>query len=56
MMGPVLLTNREIIVLIGEVWPQIVCFFDSVNQSSITSLGLSAKDSFITFYAKRFVC
>ena len=40
---PVLLTNREIVVLIGEAWPQTARLFKSVNQSSITLIRLSAK-------------
>ena len=39
----VFLTNREIIDLIGEAWPQTVRLFESVIQSSITFLRLSAK-------------
>ena len=39
----VFLTNCEIIVLIGETWPQTERIFESVNQSFITLLRLSAK-------------
>ena len=42
----VFLTDREIIDLIGEAWPQTECFvffFDSVNQSFITLLCWSPK-------------
>ena len=39
----VLLTNSEIIDLIGGVWPQTERLFESVNQSSITLLLCSAK-------------
>ena len=52
--APVLITNRENFFLIEEAWPQTVCLFKSVNQSSITLLGLFCllKDSFITFMLK----
>ena len=52
----VLLTNRETIVLIGKTWSQTQRFFESVNQSSITSLRWSAKSSTFQFYAERWVC
>ena len=39
----VLLTNREIIDLIGEAWPQTERLFECVDQSSITFLRWSAK-------------
>ena len=52
----VLLTNREIIDLIGEAWPQTERLFDSVKQSFITLLRWSAKRLFFFFCAKRLVC
>ena len=32
----VLFTNRQIIDLVGEAWPQTELFFECVNKSSIT--------------------
>ena len=48
----VLSTNREIIDLIGKAWPQTERLFESVNQSSVTLLRLSAKRLIFTFLLK----
>ena len=51
-----LLTNREIVDLIGEAWPQTERLFESVNQSSILLLRSFAERLIFPFYAKKLVC
>ena len=45
----VLVTNCDTIVLIGESWPQNERLFESVDQSSIILLRLSANTYFSLF-------
>ena len=48
----VLLTNHEIIDLIGEAWPRLSVILSlSVNHSSLYYVGL-LKDSYFSFYAR----
>ena len=49
----VLLINREITVLIGEVWPQTEPLFESVNQISISVIGWSAKRLIFQFLCQK---